>query len=374
MTAHHDLTGWDDFDDHLQYHNDARGDARYLQLDGAIPMTGPIVTTGPNIDITSPSAIERYFRAYGSSGGASFGTDANGNILIGLLDSTGAILKPIFSGEKFGPCRMFWDGAERITTQPGGAITSQSHTATVDIIAGQWSRAKYGLSLVNSDLGIVDPDVRGDFVALQSFDQNAVGIIAKNATAPAVVLQVDDGINPVKTSFLNTEGSFVTDRAITREPLQQIASATPGVIAALLAAGIDPLDVVVDQYIDPAEGLVPVWDLGLMLTEILERVNDTLSIQARIAADGTVLSHSGLIPPVVVHLGLGEYEITVPFSAASLDDLVPIGTPWLTPAGNKPYTLQASATAVNIVVVNTGDNNATGTDADFSINIAAVQS
>jgi hypothetical protein len=373
MTAHHDLTGWDDFDDHLQYHNDARGDARYLKLDGSNPMTGPIVTTGPNIDITSPSAIERYFRAYGSSGGTSFGTDANGNILIGLLDSTGAILKPIISGEKLGPVRLFWDGAERITTAPDGAITSQNHSATQDLIAGQWSRAKYGLSLVNSDLGLTDPDVRGDFITLQSFDQNAVGIVAKNATAPAVVLQVDDGVNPVKTSFLNTEGSFVTDRAITRKPLQQVAAETPDVIAALLAAGIDPQDVVVDQYIDPAEGLVPVWDLGLMLTEILERVDSTLSIQARIAADGTVLSHSGLIPPVVNKIGPGEYTITTAFSALSVDDLVPFVTPWLTPVGNKPYTAQASAVAVNMVTVVTGENNSTGADADFSINIAAMK-
>jgi hypothetical protein len=375
MTAHHDLTGWDDFDDHLMYHTDARGDARYLKLDGTSPaMTGPIVTTGPNIDITSPSAIERYFRAYGSSGGVSYGTDAAGNLLIGLLDSAGNILKPIISGEKLGPARMFWDGAERITTAPGGAITTQSHSATQDIIAGQWSRAKYGLSLVNSDLGITDPDVRGDFITLQSFDQNAVGIVAKNATAPAVVLQVDDGVNPIKTSFLNTLGSFVTDRAITREPLQQVAAATPGVIAAMLSAGIDPNDVSLQQYLDPAEPAVDVWDLGLLLGQMLIRIDSLPAITARIAANGDVLSFSGLIPPVVNHIAAGEYEITVPFSAASMDDLVPLATPQVTTIGNKPFTAQADSLSVDTILVSTGDNNATGTDAAFSINVAAVVS
>lgn len=373
MTAHHDLTGWDDFDDHLQYHNDARGDARYLKLDGTSPaMTGPIVTTGPNIDITSASAIERYFRAYGSSGGASFGTDADGNLLIGLLDSAGNILKPIISGDKLGPARMFWDGAERITTQPGGAITTQSHTATVDLIAGQWSRAKYGLSLVNSDLGIIDPDIQGEVVLAQVFDQNAIVIRAKNETAPAVGFQINNGLLVEHNAFLNQEGSFVMEGAITRTPVQQLAAETPLVIAAMVSAGIDPNNVTEQVYIDPAEPAETVWDLGLLLSAIMVRLDPVVTVHARIAANGDILGQSGVLPIVVTHLGPGEYEIETPFTAANLNDLIPQATPQITLIGNKPFTAQADAIATNLVHVQIGDNNAIGTDGAFSVTISAV--
>lgn len=371
MTAHHDLTGWDDFDDHPQYHNDARGDARYLQLTGGT-MTGPIVTTGPNIDITSASAIERYFRAYGSSGGASFGTDVDGNLLIGLLDATGAILKPMIAGTKFGPVSLYWDGQEKLTTLGAGTFTSGDHQASRDLIANEWTRTKFGLDLKNSDLGLTDPDVQGQLVTAQLLDQNAILLKSTNETAPAVGFQIDNGLLLPHEAYLNEVGNYVMERPVSKLALQQVFSETPTILPALLIAGIDPNDVSTTAYLDPAEPAVPVWDLALMLEQILIRTDANLSQMMRIDDDGTVLSHDGLIPPVVNKIGAGLYEVTVPFSALSQADLIPIATVWVTPAGNKPFTVQADAISINTILVSTGSNNATGDDAAFSLNVAAV--
>lgn len=43
--AHNDLTGWDDFDNHPQYHNDARGDLRYAPIDIDFTYLGDVPTS-----------------------------------------------------------------------------------------------------------------------------------------------------------------------------------------------------------------------------------------------------------------------------------------------------------------------------------------
>lgn len=56
VTDHGALTGLSD-DDHGQYHNDTRGDARYLKLDGSSPMTGSL-SAPEGFDLRGPTSTQ----------------------------------------------------------------------------------------------------------------------------------------------------------------------------------------------------------------------------------------------------------------------------------------------------------------------------